>query len=97
MKKNYKKIILLFIQILLTSILLLFIIVVIRDYNKNILLGNSISITILLFYLFLLRKSFLFFNQERIGVAYFLTIGSFFSLMFIQFVTCSNSYIFNMH
>ena len=97
MKKNYKKIFLIFVDILLSSILIFFTFIAIKDYNHNILLGTFISISILILYFFILKKSLYFFNQERIGLAYFLTIGGFFSLIFIQIVNCANSYIFNMN
>jgi len=97
MKKNYKKIVLLFTHISFASVLIFFTIVAIKDYNRNVILGTLVSLTILTLYFFILKKSLHFFKQERIGLAYFLTIGGFLSLMFIQMVNCSNSYSFLLH
>ena len=97
MKKNYKKSFLLFVHIILGGILTFLTLVAMGDYKKNVLIGLFISIVILFIYFIILKKSALSFNQDRIGVAYFLAIGGFFSLMFAQFINCSNSVVFYMH
>ena len=89
--KNYKKSFLLFTHIILSSILIFFILLAMKDYSKNILMGFSLSIVILLSYFFVLKKSIDYFKQNRLGIAYFLTIGGFFSLLFLQMINCSNS------
>jgi len=97
MKKNYKKSILIFINVLFAIILTFFTILAMNDYRHNVIIGSSVSILVLISYFFILNKSLYFFNQERIGLAYFLSIGGFFGLMFIQLINCSNSVTLSFH
>ena len=95
--KNYKKSFLLFIHIILGGLLTFLTLLAMNDYTKNILSGLLVSIIILFFYFILLKKSAFFFNQGEVGIAYFLAIGGFFSLLFAQLVNCSNSIISYLH
>ena len=92
MKENrYKTSILLWLQLVLFVALTWFTIVTTSDYTRNVSLGLSISIGIVLFYLFILYRSAIFLNKGRVGLAYFLTIALFLVLSFAQFVNCTNS------
>jgi len=97
MKKNYKKSALIVIHILLALILIFFTALAMSDYRKNILLGYFISLSIFILYFFLLKKSASLFTEERVGFAYFLAIGGFLGLMFIQLINCINSIHFLGH
>jgi len=97
MNKNYKKSFLLFTHIILGGLLAFLTLVAMSDYRKNVFIGLFVSIIILFLYFILLKRSAYFFNQGRVGIAYFLTIGGFFSLMFAQLINCSNSITFALH
>ena len=97
MKKNYKKSLLFVIHILLASILAFFTALAMSDYKRNMIIGISVSIIILILYFFLLKKSASLFTQERVGFAYFLAIGGFLGLTFIQLINCMNSINFLGH
>lgn len=88
---NYKKSFLLFTHIVLGATLAFFTLLAMQDYTKNLILGYSISLVILLLYFIVLKKSAYFYNKAQVGGAYFLAIGGFFTLMFIQIINCSNS------
>ncbi len=96
MKTDFKTI--LFYTLLSTFSVLLFwfTALVTIDYSKNLIQGYTISIGVVLFYLFILYQSHLFFQKNRVGLAYFLLIGFFFILAFIQMVGCSGSTVW-MH
>ena len=97
MDKKYTKSILLFVHIILGAILTFFTLLAMSDYKRNVVMGLLISIVILFLYFILLKKSASFFNQGRVGVSYFLAIGGFFLLMFIQLINCTNSIALYMH
>ena len=67
------------------------------DYKNNIILAIFSGIVLILSYGFMLYKSFIFLNKNRVGLAYFLTIGGFLILSFLQMVNCVNASSFNMH
>jgi len=94
---NYKKSFLLFTHIILGAILTFFTVIGVMSYNRNILLGFTISGFLLLGYFFVLKKSASLFNQNSIGGAYFLTISGFIVFAFMEITNCSNSYYWNMH
>lgn len=97
MKKPYYKSILLYLQILFGGVLLLFTIATAIDYSRDVALGYTLSFLILLGYAFTLYKSFKMWENERVGVAYFLTIAGFLILTFSQMVNCANSVVIHFH
>jgi len=88
---NYKSSILLVLHIILFIALSWFTVVTTIDYTRNVKVGIAVSIGIVLFYLFTLYRSAIFFNRGRVGLAYFLTIALFLVLSFAQIINCSNS------
>ena len=49
------------------------------------------GIVLILSYGFMLYKSFIFLNKNRVGLAYFLSIGGFLILSFLQMINCANA------
>ena len=88
---NYKKSFLLFTHIILGAILLFFTLLAVTDYTKNLILGYFISFIIVVIYFIVLKKSASLYNIAHVWGAYFLAIGGFVSLMFIQMINCTNS------
>ena len=58
---------------------------------------ETLAIVLILSYGFTLYRSFIVLKQNRIGLAYFLTIGGFLILSFLQMINCVNATPFNMH
>lgn len=65
-----------------------------RSYED---LARVTTLFLILLYGFTLYRSFIALNQARVGLAYFLTIGGFLLLSFLQMVNCANATSFSMH
>ena len=61
------------------------------EYSKNLTQGYVTSAIVALSYPLILHKSHLLFTQNRVGLAYFLVIGLFLILAFVQMMGCANS------
>ncbi len=61
------------------------------NYSINLAQGYITSALIFISYPLILHKSHLLFTQNRVGLAYFLVIGFFLILAFIQMIGCANS------
>jgi len=96
-KNNYNRSFLASLHIILGIIFTLFTFYIISNYTRNIIVGSSISMAVLILYLMLLKKSASLYNGENMGVAYFFTIGGFFVALFMQMSTCMNSITLNLH
>jgi len=91
----YKKSFLLFWHILLGGAFIIYTFFLIDGYTKNVLQGTLLTLFIMLSYLYLLYFSAKLFNEQRRGLAYFLTITGFLVAAFVQVLTCANS--INIH
>ncbi len=96
MKTDFKTILFYIILITCTVVLFGFTASTTMEYTRNLTEGYSISAGVVLFYLFVLYRSHLFFQKNRVGLAYFLVIGFFLILAFIQMIGCSGSTVW-MH
>jgi len=74
-----------------TVVLFLFTASTTMEYTRNLTEGYTISALVFLSYPLILHKSHLLFTQNRIGLAYFLVIGLFLILAFIQMIGCADS------
>ena len=72
-------------------------IVFMQGYRSHENLAIFSAIVLILAYGFTLYKSFIFLKQNRVGLAYFLSIGGFLILSFLQMINCANATPFNMH
>ena len=88
---------LLFFQIILGLLFSVYSIAIMTDYSRNIPLGISLSVALLFLYYFMLFKSSKLYETEKRGQAYFLTIGGFFMVVFLQIITCANSITLYLH
>jgi len=88
---------LLFFQVILGLLFSVYSIGIMTDYSRNVPLGISLSVGLLFLYYFMLFKSSKLYENKKRGQAYFLTIGGFFVVVFLQFITCANSVSFYMH
>ena len=95
---NYKKSFLIVVHVLLGLALVWFSSILSINYiQQDKLLGTSITIFMAILYFLLMAYSSKLFNQERYGLAYFLTIAGFLSTIFLQFITCVNIIPFKLH
>jgi hypothetical protein len=92
MNISYKKVLLIFVQLCCFSLLALFILIALAETRYFVTLGIIISLFILSTYLYIIKKSLDFLNQERLALAYFLTIGGFLALIFIQLISCTQRF-----
>ncbi len=68
-----------------------------QGYRSHENLAIFSAIVLILSYGFTLYRSFIVLKQNRIGLAYFLTIGGFLILSFLQMINCVHATPFNMH
>lgn len=88
---------LLFFQIILGLVFSVYSIAIMTSYNHNVPIGIILSVGLLFLYYFMLYKSSKLYENEKKGLAYFLTIGGFFIVVFLQIITCTNSLLFYSH
>ncbi len=62
-----------------------------QGYRSHENLAIFSAIILILAYGFTLYKSFIFLNKNRVGLAYFLSIGGFLILIFLQMINCANA------
>jgi len=79
-----------------TVLLFLFTASTTMEYTRNLTEGYAISAVVFLSYPLILHRSHMLFTQNRVGLAFFLVIGFFFILAFIQMIGCSGSTVW-MH
>ena len=79
-----------------TVLLFLFTASTTMEYTRNLIEGYAISAVVFLSYPLILHRSYMLFTQNRVGLAFFLVIGFFFILAFIQMIGCSGSTVW-MH
>lgn len=94
---NSTKYIFIIIATILGVTFFVFSILFMQGYRSHENLAIFSTIVLILSYGFTLYKSFIFLKQNRIGLAYFLTIGGFLILSFLQMINCANATLFNMH
>ena len=95
MKTDFKTIFFYIILVTCSLALLGLTVITTMNYTKNLIQGYAISTLVALSYPLVLHKSHLLFTQNRVGLAYFLIIGLFLVLAFIQMIGCAGSIVWN--
>lgn len=91
MKTDFKKVFFYIVLAICSLTLLGFTVLTTINYSVNLAQGYIVSAIVFLSYPLILNKSYLLFTQNRVGLAYFLVIGSFLILAFVQMMGCANS------
>lgn len=87
---NYKKSFLLFLHIILGLILGYLTFVFIAEYlRKDKIVGIILSLLLFFAYLGVMKYTSKTLNKQKVGMAYFLTIGGFLFVVFLQITTCT--------
>ncbi len=96
MKTDFKTLFFYIILAICSLALLALTVMTTMNYSRNLVQGYAISAVVVLSYPLILHKSHLLFTQNRVGLAYFLVIGLFFVLAFVQMVGCAGSMVWTM-
>ena len=89
--KHYKKSFLLFLHILLSVTLTVLTYFLVMEYvRKDKIIGIVLSLFMLYAYFFLLKYAVRVFTQQKLGMAYLISIGGFLIVTFLQITTCAN-------
>jgi len=91
MKTDFKTVFFYIVLAICSLTLLGFTVLTTMNYSLNLAQGYITSAIVFLSYPLILNKSHILFTQNRVGLAYFLVIGFFLILAFIQMMGCANS------